>query len=154
MTQMEMRAALTEAVTSVLEEAVFLLVEDTEAEFPGPGASYEASVTFESTQSGTCHVMIGQDAAMRMAAEMLGVEEGVEDAAASGRNVTAELANIITGRFLDLWLGEGAKYDLGTPTTRKGDSAEMAVAGLDESSRIVVQTDGESQVVCGVRLVP
>jgi len=108
---------LTDILGKVLEESAFIVAEP-DQEPPGWGGSVlRASIAFESTRGGTLRLLTNPRAASEIAANMLGIDQGEEEARSSGRAAVSELLNVVGGAFLTRYFGSAVPSQLGLPDT-------------------------------------
>jgi hypothetical protein len=108
---------LTDILGKVLEESAFIVAEP-DQEPPGWGGSVlRACIAFESTRGGTLRLLTNPRAASEIAANMLGIDQGEEEARSSGRAAVSELLNVVGGAFLTRYFGPAVPSQLGLPDT-------------------------------------
>lgn len=143
-----LREALGIQLSRILEEAAFILVEDSDAPLPEPHLAIEAGLKFSGQQSGTCWLAVSEAGARHLANEMLG-----DDLASDSNqceNATAELLNILTAWVLDTWWGEDVAHEMGTPTALRKKFDETVAWSIPNERRVVVTTDAGYTFLCGV----
>jgi hypothetical protein len=108
---------LTDILGKVLEEAAFILAEPDQEPPRWGDPVLRASIAFESTRGGTLRLLTNPRAASEIAANMLGVDPGEEEARSSGRAAVSELLNVVGGAFLTRYFGSAVPSQLGLPDT-------------------------------------
>lgn len=108
---------LTDILGHVLEESAFILAEPDQGPPRWGGAVLRASIAFESTRGGTLRLLTNPQAASEIAANMLGIDQGEEEAQNSGRAAVSELLNVVGGAFLTRYFGTAVPSQLGLPDT-------------------------------------
>ena len=108
---------LTDILGRVLEESAFILAEPDQEPPRWGGAVLRASIAFESTRGGTLRILTNPQAASEIAANMLGIDQGEEEARSSGRAAVSELLNVVGGAFLTRYFGSAVPSQLGLPDT-------------------------------------
>jgi len=108
---------LTDILGRVLEESAFILAEPGEEPERWSGAVLRACIAFESTRGGTLRLLTNPQAASEIAANMLGIDQGDEEAQSNGRAAVSELLNVLGGAFLTRYFGTAVPSQLGLPDT-------------------------------------
>jgi hypothetical protein len=108
---------LTDILGQVLQESAFILAEPDEEPPRWNGSVLLAHIAFESTRGGTLRLLTNPRAASEIAANMLGIDEGEEEARSSGRAAVSELLNVLGGAFLTRYFGSAVPSQLGLPAT-------------------------------------
>jgi hypothetical protein len=145
-----LQAALQSELSRILEEAAFMLVEDSEAPLPDPVPAVEASLHFSGKHAGTCWLAVSEEGANHLAREMLGDELASDPN--NCEHATAELLNILTAWVLDTWWGHEVEHAMGTPSATRRRFDETVAWALPLDQRVVVSTDAGYTFICGVTL--
>jgi hypothetical protein len=108
---------LTDILGRVLEESAYILAEPDQEPPSWDGSILRACIAFESTRGGTLRLLTNAQAASEIAANMLGIDQGDEEARSSGRAAVSELLNVVGGAFLTRYFGTAVPSQLGLPDT-------------------------------------
>ena len=107
-------------VNEVLGRLAYLIGED---EAP-PGAVFTDWLRFEINHcgptAGTLRCWCTRKFAHQLAANLLGVEPGPEEAAAAAEDACREFINVLCGQLVTAWYGTGAVFTLTIPTVCHG----------------------------------
>jgi chemotaxis protein CheY-P-specific phosphatase CheC len=150
MSSVTLQAALGSELARILEEAAFMLVEESEAVLPDPVPAVEACLHFAGQHEGTCWLAVSEEGANHLAKEMLGDELASD--ANNSEHATAELLNILTAWILDAWWGTHVEHVMDTPHALRKRFDETVVWALPSDRRVVVSTDAGYTFICGVTL--
>jgi CheY-specific phosphatase CheX len=109
------QAALSAALR-VFETATFMNVMPCDLEAPAPATEPEVSATvaFHGAQAGSLTVQVPHSILGPLAANMLGELEDC-DIEEKGQDALKEIANMICGNFLTMWVGDEEIFELSPP---------------------------------------
>ena len=139
---------LSEAVTSVLEEAICALVEPDEELWDAETEVVEALVPFSGASTGLLVLEVKADGVAPLAKEFLGCEELAPNSTAS-TDAAGELANIIAGQLLESWLSK-AEYDIGVPAVASTVYGQSRLGTEHPLNVCRVQTDSGIRLAVGL----
>ncbi len=143
---------LTDILGRVLEESAFILAEPDQEPPRWGGAILRASIAFESTRGGTLRILTNPQAASEIAANMLGIDQGQEEARSSGRAAVSELLNVVGGAFVTRYFGTEVPSQLGLPDTEllaapppEAHRTCAAAVKLESGQPVVLELDLEER---------
>ncbi len=143
---------LTDILGHVLEESAFILAEPGQEPAQWDGSILRACIAFESTRGGTLRLLTNAQAASEIAANMLGIDQGDEEARTSGRAAVSELLNVVGGAFLTRYFGTAVPSQLGLPDTEilpappeKAHRTCAAAVRLESGAPVVLELDLEER---------
>jgi len=148
MNTQKLNQLLSDAVTSVLEEAICALVEPDDELWDAETEVFEASVPFAGASTGCLVLEVKADGVAPLAKEFLGCEELAPNSPACG-DATGELANIIAGQLLENWLSK-AEYDIGIPEVSVTVYGQSRLGKEHPRCVCQVQTDSGIRVAVGL----
>jgi hypothetical protein len=99
----------------MLEEAAFLFCEPMEEPMAWPDRLIEARISFSGPRRGVMRLRVTEAFGIELAANLLGIEPGDEDAGVQARAAVAEMLNIVCGALVAEWFGTGQVCQLGIP---------------------------------------
>jgi hypothetical protein len=120
----QVREIIMQTISRVLGEAAFIFTDTLPAGTRPPVDSWEAdgvSLQFTGTPTGRIHMWVSRGFACLVAANMLGIDTGAEEARKKGLDALMELLNMITGNFLTEAFGEKPVFTLSLPETIPND---------------------------------
>jgi len=139
---------LSDAVTSVLEEAICALVEQDEQLWEADTEVFEALVPFSGASTGCLVLEVKGDGVAPLANEFLGCEDLAPNSTACS-DATGELANIIVGQLLETWLLK-AEYDIGVPVVSSTVYGQSRLGTEHPLHVCQVQTDSGIRIAVGL----
>jgi CheY-specific phosphatase CheX len=143
---MTIHAALSTAVTDVLESMFFLEALGEAAEPPAEAETVTVHLTFDGEPPGYFHMRLARSAARAIAADFLGEDAELLTDRQSAE-VTTELANMICGAVLSR-IESRASFRLGTPEIVTGEAGGQ---GLVEETRYTVET-GSGRLTVAIQM--
>jgi len=150
MTNAALSNALISQVPRILEEAAYVLIEDTNAPLPESYLAVVAELDFSGPRTGVMWLATSAEETQRLAEEMLG-QDHVDDSI-MGEKALAEVLNIITPWVLDAWWGTNTEYRVGTPLTLFLNLRDTTVWSLPDDQRVILSTVTGATVLCGASL--
>jgi CheY-specific phosphatase CheX len=145
--------AVTEAVTTTLEEAAFLFPEicddQTIAQAAGPWVA--AKLDFGSSQRGILRLAVSQHLATEMASNLLGIEPHDALASAKSHEAVGEMLNMIGGAVI-VTLAQGLSLDVPHVTAVATSADVLALTG-DADLRIAMTND-DNVIVFSLKTYP
>ena len=142
---------LTETLTTVLQEAIYALVDRSEPIGSDDTHVVESLVAFTGTYTGTIALEVEESGATEVAGSFVG-DEVPEDQGASNRDAIGELANIVTGCLLEAWLARNINYDIGIPKVTSTTHGQTRLATEPQVCMTTLRTDGGFRVSAAVLL--
>jgi hypothetical protein len=143
---------LTDILGRVLEDAAFIVAEPDQKPRSWDGSVLRASIAFESTRGGTLRLLTNARAASEIAANMLGIDQGNEEARSSGQAAVSELLNVLGGAFLTRYFGTAVPSQLGLPDAEllpapPGDAQRTCAVAvrLESGEPVVLELDLEQR---------
>jgi CheY-specific phosphatase CheX len=103
-------------VTDVLGELAFMVNDGTEAIWPSGVALVQGEIHYRGPISGCVRCWCTPDFATQLAANLLGVEPGTDDAQAASADAVGEFLNVLCGQLVTAWYGTEAVFDLDIPS--------------------------------------
>lgn len=127
MKSVELGDVLTHTVVSVLEEAVYALVERADDDTAGTTEVFESLISFAGRYTGTISLEVDAGGVAAIANDFLGTDSS-EPSDSASCDAIGELANIVAGRFLEAWLKSETDYDIGIPSVSRKLHKETRLA--------------------------
>jgi hypothetical protein len=150
MNSQKLNQLLRDAVTSVLEEAIYALVEQDRELWDAETQVFEALVPFSGANTGCLVLEVKADGVAPLAKEFLGCEDLAPNSAAC-RDATGELANIIVGQLLETWLAK-AEYDIGVPEVSCTVYGQSKMGTENPPCLCQVKTDSGIRIAVGLMI--
>jgi CheY-specific phosphatase CheX len=107
-----------QTISRILGEAAFIFTDALDESARPSCNNWDASgvsLIFTGTPSGELRMWVGKGFACFAAANMLGLDEGCDEARQKGLDALKELLNMIVGNFITAAYGEAGVFDLGIP---------------------------------------
>lgn len=145
----ELGRILTDSVASVLEEAVFALVDRDQDYCDGDTVVVESLVPFSGVHAGSIALEVEASGAVIFASDFLG-DESTQVSENTSREAIGELANIIAGKFLESWLPDETNYDIGIPSITTLAHAESQIMTRRQLCVTKLRTDTGIRVAVAV----
>jgi CheY-specific phosphatase CheX len=142
---------LQESLVCVLEEAAFVFTEPAESAPLFSGDLVRAEIAFEGAVKGNISFAVPSEIGETFAANLMAEEPGSPEVREHASEAVGEILNMVAGILLESWLGEEARYHLGTPRVRRlGELGAWPPAG--SAAAISLCTEEEQPIVASVEL--
>jgi len=142
---------LTDTVASVLEEAIYALVERDQDYCEDEVPVVESLVSFRGTYTGTIVLEVEASGILPLVNDFLGCDP--EHALSLPMSeAIGELANIIAGRVLEAWLPGKLSYAIGTPKVISTTHGETRLACEPQVCVTKLRTDSGTRVAAAILL--
>lgn len=142
---------LTDTVASVLEEAIYALVDRDQQYCEDDVPVVESLVAFSGTYTGTIALEVETSGILPLVNDFLGCDNdqalGLPNSDAIG-----ELANIVAGRLLEAWLPGEANYDIGIPKVVSTTHGQTRLITEPQVCVAKLRTDSGTRVAAAILL--
>lgn len=131
---------LTTVFSDVLGNLAFLFADDEQAD-PSPAAIWlETTISYCGPATGTLRLQCNGEFAILLAANLLGIDPGDDDAELKAPDAVMEFMNIVCGQFVTAMHGTEDVFDLTIPAVRTLDQMPDFLDDDDEwTSTLVVE---------------
>ncbi len=136
------------ALSRVLEELVFALVEPADGMSVNQGQLLLASLRFSGADSGLIQLAVPEVFARQLAADWMGLETSEEVSDALMVDAVGELSNVFAGEVLDTWFSEQRDYELETPQVSRIEHVDVESVFKASTLSAVVVTELAAEI-CG-----
>lgn len=106
---------LTHVVLDVLGDLAFMLTDDQPTDWPAGTAWLQGEVKYRGACTGTLRCWCTRDFAVRLAANLLGIEAHDGEAQAEAGDAVREFLNVLCGQLITVWHGRQDVFDLSIP---------------------------------------
>lgn len=151
MKSVELGEVLNHTVVSVLEEAVYALVERTDEDTGATTEVLESLISFSGRYTGTISLEVDASGVATIANDFLGTDSS-EPFDPASCDAIGELANIVAGRFLEAWLKNETDYDIGIPSVSRMLHKETRFATEPQVCVTRLRTDSGIHVAVAILL--
>ncbi len=139
---------LTESLSEALETMAFIMVMPPAEEPAAPQEAVQVTMQFTGPKSGTVELMAGKDFLIAMAANVLGVDPGEEEAQAKGVDAFREILNTTCGVLLPKLASSPADvFNVTLPEDESFTGPEHWQKFLSQEGAVVLDADG-SPLAC------
>ena len=142
---------LTDTVASVLEEAIYALVDRDQPACEDEIPVVESLIAFSGIYTGTIALEVETSGILPLVNDFLGCDPeqalGLPQSDAIG-----ELANIIAGRLLETWLPGEPNYDIGIPKVVSTTHRQTRLANEPQVCVTRLRTDSGTRVAAAILL--
>jgi hypothetical protein len=133
---------LTNIVLDVLGELAFMITDDVSPELPTGTVWMAAEVEYEGPVRGVLHAWCTRTLAIRLAANLLGIEPEEGGAQVAAEDALREFMNVLCGQLVTNWHGNQAVFNLSIPVVREClGPPTLPQEGHPQASRLTI--DGE-----------
>lgn len=151
MNSTELSQILTDTVATVLEEAVYALV-DREQDFcDDDTVVVESLVAFSGTYTGTIALEVEASGVLPLINDFLGCDS-TDPLSNPNGEAMGEFANIVAGRLLEAWLPRETNYDIGIPTVETRKHSETRLVNEPHVCVAKLRTDSGTHVAAAILL--
>ena len=142
---------LSDTVASVLEEAIYALVDRDQEYCDGDVPVVESLVSFSGTYTGTLSLEVEASGILPLVNDFLGCDP--EQALSLPRSdAIGELANIVVGRLLESWLTGEPSYDIGIPVVSSTTHGRTRLISEPQVCVTKLRTDSGTRVAAAILL--
>jgi len=142
---------LTDTVVSVLEEAIYALVDREQEYCDGDTPVVESLVSFCGTYTGTIALEVETSGILPLVNDFLGCDP--EQALSVPKSdAIGELANIVAGRLLEAWLPGELNYDIGIPAVTSTTHRETKLVNEPQVCVAKLRTDSGTRIAAAILL--
>ena len=133
---------LEQALSDILEKSAFMFSEKVDGQMPDFGDAPCAcvSIRFDGPVHGILHLASPSSFGIQVAANTLG-EDSATIPTDQAADAMKELLNVICGKFLELYSGTSAIYNLSIPTLTTMTPAEVLVLARSPGSAVFMVDD-------------
>lgn len=110
---------LASIVLDVLGELAFMVTDDEPLELPMGTVWMEGEVTYTGGVNGRLRCWCTRDFAIRLAANLLGIEADEGEAQVAAEDAVREFMNVLCGQIVTVWHGTAGVFNLSIPTVRE-----------------------------------
>ena len=147
----QLQQVLTDTVVSVLEEAIYALVDRDQAYCEDDVPVVESLVSFSGTYTGTIALEVEASGILPLVNDFLGCD--IEQSLSLPKSdAIGELANIVAGRLLEAWLPGELNYDIGIPVVTSTTHAQTKIANEPQVCVARLRTDSGTRVAAAILL--
>jgi chemotaxis protein CheY-P-specific phosphatase CheC len=137
-----------QVVSQVLEEAAYLVTEESGSELP-PWTDHsllQARLSYTCETSGTLHLVVRPALATEIAANMMGVDLDDAQASAYAEDALGETLNMVGGALLEAWFGDHPELRPEIPQVEV-TTAEQVAEQTQNQYRVTLRTDSGDWLV-------
>lgn len=129
-------------ISRILSDAAFIFTDELDDSAKPSGDNWDAdgvSLQFFGVPAGELHMWVSKGFACYAAANMLGLDDGSDEARKKGIDALKELLNMIVGNFITAAFGDKPVFDLGLP---KDLTKEVMVRDFANANAIWLEAEG------------
>ena len=142
---------LTDTVVSVLEEAIYALVDRDQEYCENEVPVVESLISFSGTYTGTIALEVETSGILPLVNDFLGCDP--EQALSLPKSdAIGELANIVAGRLLEAWMPGDPSYDIGIPTVTSTTHGQTKLVTEPQVCVAKLRTDSGTRVAAAILL--
>ena len=136
------REITAQTVSRILGDAAFIFTDSLSADAQPSPEEWDCegiALRFIGHPSGTVHMWVGSDFAFVVAANMLGIDTGSDEAKNKGIDALKELLNMVVGNFMTAAYGEAPVFELGLPEKLP---REQLTEDVNDSDTVWLEAEG------------
>lgn len=141
---------LTNVVLEVLGDLAFMVTDDRPAESPAGADWMQGEISYHGDARGTVRCWCTRGLAVRLAANLLGIEAEEGQAHLAAEDALREFMNVLCGQLVTAWHGRAGVFNLSIPRVSVGDGPPAQLGGAARDT-CQVSVEGERLVCIGAR---
>lgn len=137
---------LSALVNDVLGDMAFMITDPTQAALPSGGKWLVGEIRYRGPVSGLLTCWCSRPFSAQLAANLLGLDPGADDAQHAADDAMREFLNVLCGHLVTRWFGTEAVFNLSIPAVRESADAP-GLAAPPTGQRCEITIDGEPLIV-------